>query len=284
MSYANSPHSSLARLTMVLFLFLIATSVLAAGHEQRDKQIAQILELSGINHEFDQLPALMQAQMQQQPPPMVPEDLDKLSHILSEAFSPEKTLKAMKEALVAHYEAEHFAQLVKLLQHPLVKKMTALEKAASTPAAWQQMMQQANVFMAGVSKKRVALLREIDDATEATKLALVFQIRSFQLMVKAINPLMPEAQRMTQAQMETISRKMREQGLYPARQQTLLQMAWAYQEASDSDLQSYLEIYQSKLGKWSISLIEQASATVFDQAMEEINTHIKQQIIKDHAV
>jgi len=272
------------RLIAFLMFFLVATTAIAAGHDERDEQIAQIMELSGINHEFDQIPALMQSQMQQQQPPLSPDEISQLGRILTAAFDPEKTLKVMKNDLAAHYDALRFAQLVKLLQRPLVKKMTAMEKESSTPAVWQQMMQQANVFMAGVPQKRFALLREIDEATEATKQMLVFQVRSFQTMVKAINPLMPEAQRMSPEKMETISRQMREQGLYPTRQQTLLQMAWAYQRASDRELRDYLKIYQSDIGQWSISLIEQASVAVFNQVMGEIATQVKQQIIKDHAV
>jgi len=273
-----------SRLVTLIFIALISVSSIAAEPDKRDQQIAQIMELSGTNHAFDQLPAMMQTMLQQQPPPLAAGDLDKFTRIMSTAVTPDKMRKAMKDYLVAHYDARHFGELVSLLQRPLVKKMTAMEQATTDPAELRQMMQQANVFMAGVPQKRLTILHDLDESMEMSETMLNLQIRSFQIMVKAINPLMPETQRMPPAQMETISRQMREQGLYPTRQQTLLQMAWAYRNAPDSDLQAYLKIYRSALGQWSKALMKASTLAVFDSAMRDISKLVKQQIIKDHAV
>jgi len=273
-----------SRLTIILLFMLMSVSTMAAEQNERDKQIAQIMELSGTNHTFDQMPTMMQTILQQQPPPLAAGDRDKFTRIMSTAFAPDKMRKAMTDYLVAHYDARHFGELVSLLQRPLVKKMTTMEQATTDPADLTQMMQQANVFMAGVPQKRLTILHDLDESMEMSETMLNLQIRSFQIMVKAINPLMLEAQRMPPAQMETISRQMREQGRYPTRQQTLLQMAWAYRNAPDSDLQAYLKIYRSALGQWSKELMKTSTLAVFDSAMRDISQQVKQQIIKDHAV
>ena len=271
-----------SRLIVMLLFMLTGLSTMAAEQDTRDRQIAQIMELSGTNHTFDQMPAMMQTLLQQQPPPLSPKDLESFSQALLSAFAPEKLRTEMTDYFRAHYDARHFEQLLALLKKPLIKEMTALEQATTEPDDMVQLMQQANAFMASVPNERLTILRDLDEAMTASETMLDLQIQSFQSYVTAINSILPEAQRMPAARMEEISRQIREQGLYPMRQQMLVQLAWTYRTASDDDLKAYLESYRSPIGQWSKDFMRAATLAVFGHASDEINERIKQKIIRDH--
>ncbi len=271
-----------SRLTVILLLMLMSVSTMATDLDKRDKQIAQIMELSGAIHTFDQMPAMMQTMLQQQPPPLSARELESFSRVMTAAFSPEKMRAAMKSYLTAHYEPHHFSELLALLQRPLVKRMTALEQATTDPDDMIQFMQQANTFMSSVANERLTVLRNIDNAMIMSETMLDLQVQSFQSFIQAINTVLPEPQQMPASQMEEISRQMREQGLYPIRQQMLVQLAWTYRMASDADLNDYLELYRSPIGQWSKDIMKASTLAVFGSATEEISQQIKQKIIRDH--
>jgi len=271
-----------SRLTFILLCMLMSVSTMATEPDERDQQIAEIMELSGASHAFDQMPAIMQTMLQQQPPPLSPKELESFSRVMTAAFSPEKMHIAMKDYLTAHYEPRRFSEFLAMLQRPLVKRMTALEQTTTDPEDMMQLMQQANVFMASVPNERLTVLRDIDNATETSEAMLDLQVQSFQSFVQAINPVLPEPQRMPASQMEEISRQMREQGLYPMRQQMLVQLAWTYRAASDKDLNGYLKIYRSLIGQWSKDIMKASTLAVFGSATQAISEQIRQKIVRDH--
>ena len=271
-------------LLMAAFLTACATSPPAQNQEQRSKLITRIMELSGANHSLEHLPEMMQAQLQMQPPPIPPASLDKLSRILVSACAPSKTKQAIRTYLEAHYDARHFRRIADLLQTPLARKMTTMEKASVDPEDWRQMMQQANAFMSQVPQSRLDLLRQLDNAQDASETILEVQISSFRISAEAINALMPEGQRMPASMIDEISDRIRREGLYPTRQQTLLQMASTYREAGDKDIRDYLALFHSETGQWWKDLMRDATLNVFSAIMADVNTQVQAQIIKDQAL
>ncbi|RMH16195.1 MAG: hypothetical protein D6698_10055, partial [Gammaproteobacteria bacterium] len=203
--------------------------------------------------------------------------------ILLQAFDPEQMRKQIRNYLTEHYDRKQFAKYLRLLKKPLVKKMVELEIRSGTPEAQMQMMQQANVFMAKLPSKRIALLRSLDTATHSSRQLVEGNVRMFQTMTRAINSLLPAGQQMPAEQFESISRNIREQGLYPAQQQILLQMAWAYQEASDQDLKRYLKINQSKTGQALLQLMEEANLILFEQISRKISEQVRQKILQNRS-
>ena len=260
-------------------LFVFVPLTLARNNDERDQTIAQVMELSGLNHQLEQWPQVLQMQMAQQHPPIASDEYDAFNQIVLQAFEPTKVRQQFRDYLAEHYHAKRFKNLIKLLQTPLAKKMTAMENAANTPQTQQQMMQQANVFMAHVPPQRVAILREIDKEIMGSESIVAMQVKTFQTMTKAINPLLPAGQQMPVEQFEAISREIRQQSLYPAQQQMVLQMAWAYQAATDQELKKYLKMYRSDIGKWSTELMLDAMMAVFDHAAVQIVQQVKQKIL-----
>ncbi len=270
---------------------VLATATLArpeqrtpADHRTKDALVDRVMTLSGIDRQFDRIPELIEAQIHRQPPPIGVAETARLVRVLTSAFSPDKTRRTMRDYLIDHFDERRFAQLATMLESPLARRMTALEDAASTQASLQRLMQEANRFMADLSPERLILLGELDRSMGMSETMVEFQVRAFEAIVQALSPLLPEGQRMPEDRMEAIADQMREQGLYPTRQQNLVQLAWTYREASDREIEDYLALYRSDIGQRSTRLMKAATMAVFDRAMTEIARALSQELERSRGV
>lgn len=270
---------------LVFSMLLMLLSPLAIADEMGadDQVIARILDRSGINQQFLQLPKILRMQLAQQPPPIAFSDAREFTEIVVSAVDPDKMQGDMTRYLRAHYEDSRYRKFLSLLEEPLVKKMTAMENAANAPESQRKMMQKANAFMSRIPPKRVALLREIDQAIKGAEFMVALNVKEFQTLTNALNPLLPEGQQVSKEQLESMSREIQAQSLYPGQQQMVLQMAWAYQGATDEELQRYLKTYRSDIGQWAVKLLMNATLAVFDGALERISTQIDLKILNDRS-
>lgn len=253
---------------------------LTPGQTQNKKIIIdQIMAESGLDEMLEQLPAIAAMSMNQQPlPPMEAEKQQQLKEDFLHVFDAKKMRQTITDYFKVHYEPQRFAELLSLLKSPLAKKMTALEVEASTPQAQQEMMQMGNTIMGQATPSRLELTQKLDEATGSTETLLDMQVGMAGILMNNMNKIMPEDQRKTEEELLQIQEQMRAQSISPARQYLQLNMVYTFRSVEDAELNEYVQLYQSEIGRWSTALIKNASIKM----MEEISFDLAALIEKNH--
>ena len=255
-----------------------------AGPQERLALIQAIMAESGMDATIEQLPAMAAMGFDQQPPPPVNrEAYEKFRQVFLGAFDRDEIRGTIVAALEAEYDPQRFAELLRLLRSPLVRKMIALEVAANTPQAQQEMMRSGNILMGQLTPHRQELLRRLDEVTGATDDAVDLQVMMTGTLVRNMNRIVPPAQRKTDAEVEGFLQEMRRQMRYPARQYTYLSMAYAYRSVKDADLEAYLGLFQTGVGHWSVSVMRDAWRTVAQRITVKLATAMERTFVEQNA-
>ena len=249
----------------------------SAEKQARSAVIAQIMAASGMDEILEQLPAIAAMGFDQQPPPPVErEAFDKFRTAMLQPLDPAKTKPALVRFIEKRYDTQRYAEVVALLNTPLSKKMTALELQASTPEAQQEMMQFANSMLSQPSPQRLALVKRLDKAQQATESMVEMQMMISSAMMKNMNRIVPEDKKMADGEIAQMLTQMREQSLPQARQFSQITMVYTYRSVSDSELEEYTQLVESDTGLYLTSLLRDAFLNLFDNISTEIASHIGQ--------
>ena len=264
------------------------TSPLPLGHiddAAKNSVIEQIMDESGWDEMIEQLPAMVAMGFdQQQPPPIKRDEYEKLREILLQAFEPERIRKTIVGHLNERYESKRFSKFLTLIRTPLAQKMIALEIEANTPQAQQEMIQMGNILMGQASPDRLELARRLDEATSATETALDMQMMMSEAIMTNMNKILPQAQRMTEAQLEQMLEQIRLQSVFPARQYTQLSIVYMYRSVSDEELGQYIQLHESETARWGTALIRDAWMKVSEDISVDLAERMKNSFIENNAI
>ena len=260
---------------MLLMLFPLSG---AYATEERDKVIDDLMEVSGLNHQIEQLPAMINAGVQQGRNNGMDEDtFAQVSTAVGETHTARAFTEEIKNGLKKNYDQERFAALLEMLHSPFAQKITQLEKEASTP----EVMQQMQAYAATLEKNpptaaRVALIERLDKATAATSAAMNIQLQTAQTMIAVLDPLLPAEQRMKPGQKEEMLWQMQLQGRPMAQQFIALTMLYAYRSLPDKELEQYIALHETDLGKWSVDLMNRIIVAAFRNIAEKAALRVKE--------
>jgi len=247
--------------------------------------IEQIMMKSGMTEMIEQLPGVAAMGFDQQsPPPINQREYEKFRGIYLQAFNSSMIRETITNYLNDHYEAKRFTELLAMLRTPLAEKMTELEVQSSSVESQQQMMQSANTIMGQVSPERLALIRQLDQVQQATQSMLAMQMTMTQAMMVNANKIVPEKQQLSEKNMAELLDDIRKQSLFPAQQYIQLNMVYAYRAATDAELENYITLYKSKVGRWSIELLNEAWVNVSEAISTKLATLMTQNFVRQNAL
>ena len=190
----------------ILMMFFPLSSAYAIDATQdRDKVIDELMEGSGLNHQIEQLPAIINAGVQQGRNGVDEDTFAKVSAAVNEFHTAKAFAEEIRNNLKKNYDKERFAALLELVRSPFAQKMTQLEKEANSP----EMMSQIQAYVATLDKQppapaRIALIERLDNATGATSTAMNIQLQTTQTMISVLDPLLPPEKRMKPAQKDDL--------------------------------------------------------------------------------
>lgn len=262
----------------ILMMFLPFSGVYAVDtQENRDKIIDELMEASGLNHQIEQLPAMINAGMQQGRNGMDEDTFAQMSVAMSETHTAQAFTEAIKGSLNKNYDKARFTALLALVNSPFAQKMTQLEKEASTP----EMMQNLQAYSATLDKdppapSRIALIERMDKATGATSAAWNIQLQTAQMITSVLDPLLPPERRMTPGQKDDMLWQMQLQVRPMIQQFIALNMLYAYRSLPDKDLEQYIALYETELGKWSVDLMNRITVAAFANLAEKTALRVKE--------
>lgn len=253
--------------------------------QARSAVITQIMAASGMDELMEQLPALVAMGMDQSPPPPVESDvLEKFRTTVLQSFDSTRTRPMLVRFFEQRYDNRRYTEIVAMLDTPLAKKMTALELQAQTPEAQQEMMQFANSMLSQPSPQRLALVERIDQVQRATESMVELQVMMASAVMKSMNQIVPVEQKLTDEQMTQMLEQMREQSLSPARQFMQLSMVYTYRSLPDNELEEYVQLQESTVGRYTNDLLRESVINLFDGISVELANHIGQMFKANNAL
>lgn len=261
----------------ILIMLLPPGAYASDTSENRDKIINELMEASGLNHQIEQLPAMIHAGLQQGRNGMDETTFAQVSTAMSETHTAKAFTEEIKGSLNKSYDQARFAAWLALVNSPFAQKMTQLEKEASTP----EVMQHLQAYAATLDKDppapaRIALIERMDKATAATSAALNIQLQTAQTMISVLDPLLPPEQRMKPGQKDEMLWQMQLQVRPMIQQFIALNMLYAYRSLPDKDLEQYIALYETDLGKWSVDLMNRITVAAFTNLAEKTALRVKE--------
>jgi hypothetical protein len=234
----------------------------------RDALIAELMDLSGTDAMLAQLPAALQAELDQSPAPDVdPDTYALLRTVLLEAYRSASLRRTLVDNLARQYDPGRFRSFRDLLASPLARKMTSLELAAGSPEAQAEMNRNTPAILAAATPARLALVRRLDEVIHATEMTTDLSMLPLRAVATMHFPLLPEAERQRQqAVVDEAMEQVRPEVHDSVHQSVLVSFLYGYRSVSDAELGRYVDLLDSDLGRGWVSLSNDAFVGAVRQA------------------
>jgi len=248
-----------------LLLLPLYAGAAPPNNDEIEQKIGQLLERSGIEAGLEDLPDLMEEQIQQNPVGGVdPETVARITAIASAVFDPAALRKTLVDELRKSYDEKKFDGYLHLLDLPLVRKMAKLEDEASSPEALDALQDHARKLdAASPAPQRVQQIHDLMDASGSVELVEAMQVGLIEAFMRAMNPLVPPDRRLSDDQITQLLAQFKQQMGGSAREYLTLQNLYAYRNASDAELKEYVGLYRSESGRGLTAALNQAIIAMF---------------------
>jgi len=253
----------------VLLIVLFLSSPLSYA-EISDESLNKILDLSGLTMQVNQFPGLIKVGMEQAKQQGVPISDAEYSLMVTSAdksILPSKILGEIKKSLKQSINEEEAKKLLAWYESDLGKEITKAEEKASTPNAYQQMMQAAPSLLE--NSERVDFAKRLDALMGATDMSMDIQeysgIAVYTVMMTVMQPETPVNIEPFKAQMDAVNVQTR-----TAIEQMVI-VSYVY---------SYQNIETGKLNKYENFLTETATIKFNKTVIESMNKGIELSVSK----
>ncbi len=264
----------LASLALIVPVALYAET----GRDEKLKTVNIIIEQSGVESQFAQLPALIEQQLLSQQRAMDKDKYEILSRIMKKNFTHEPVVEKIREAFMADYDEKNAKETLLFYKSDLAKKMTALEIKASGPEIYGKIL---NLDIDTINKKRKAQIEKLIKDTESLEFAGLIATATFEGFIKAINAILPDDNKISDNQINEIKKKMlvtvksEEQKSFHVKYYFL-----AYEEASDAELSNYIAFYSTKPGTWMHAAIRSGILQGINTCSEKAGKDLAEVLLK----
>jgi hypothetical protein len=223
--------------------------------EARAKLIAEVLSVTGLKQELDQLPERMLAgvrdydKQQLKTPPALTEGIE---DAVAKSFTADGFNSRVNAALTKNFDQRRLQALVREFSAPAAKTMVAQENASRSPEDFAAFKRSAAAKPPAPARE--ALIKRIDAASRASDTAVDVAFASMQALAMGI---VSEEQGKTGSVAQAIEQR-RAALDSKIRDATLLNLAFSFKDASDADLEKYARICENATTKWFYSLVHDA--------------------------
>ena len=261
-----------------LSLVLLWLPLPAAGQETRaahgaDEEVEAILELFGVRAQIDQMPEIILAALAQHQTRMEPEIYGALRTAFEQSFTAEALYDEVAATFTRQAEQKRFVAALAWLNTPLSKKMTALEVAAGTAEAVQEIQKfGANMDQRSPSKPRWAIIERMDEVLGATDAGLELQIAILRALLEGVNPMLPQDRRTTPEQLDALAASVRTQLRAALQQQIRVALLYTYRDVPQPELTEYLAHWETDDGQWLIRTANQVMLEAVTAAGKKAGT------------
>ncbi len=227
-------------LGVFLLIFIFSASVVCSG-ELSSNSLNRLMALSGLNKQVAEFPGMVQAgveQARQQGLEIPDAEFDEVVRSIEGAFQPSEILSTIGMEVknsISESEAEH---LISWYESDLGKKITKAEEDASTPAAFKEMIAEAQSLLA--DQQRVGIANKLDGLLNATDMTMQIQedtgVAVFTAISKVMDPEKPVPVEAFKSQMSAQEQQIKAN----IKQLVIVSFVYSYKDIDIDALEKYI--------------------------------------------
>lgn len=224
---------------LVMAMFICLASPLSVGAVS-DKSLDRLVELSGLEEQVSQFPAVIKAgvyQAIQEGEETSAEEQLVLLNSVDKAIVPSQMLKSIKESLASTLSEREVNDLLFWYDSELAKEITEAEKRASTPEAFQGVINEAAALV-----QRADLIeysRQLDLLLGMTDKTVELQEKSSTAVYLAMMTVMQPGEPVDVSPLKQQLESMRAQMRADTEQMVILSFAYTYKSLDKEKLEKY---------------------------------------------
>lgn len=273
----------------LLLIIMFIPSLVWAGDIAGDST-AKLMALSGLNKQVGEFPGMVRAGMEQanrQGSPMPDAEFKEMQKSIEDSFQPSEILSTIAKEIKKNISDSEAQDLLAWYESDLGKRITKAEEDASTPAAYQEMIREAQSLLA--NENRVNQAKMIDNLVNATDMTMQLQENTGVAVLTAISMVMKQEQQVNidafKAQMSAREQQIRAQ----LEQYVVVTFLYCYKDIDTASIDKYINFLErSNTRKFNDSVIKgmksalnksvdkmaKSLAVVFKKYNEKVNNRL----------
>ena len=249
----------------------------AAQHGNRDAELQQVLEQSGIDRLIERMPDIATGVLKQSSGALEPEMNSALSAVFSQTFQPATLRRETLQVLRAHYDAPRVRAYLAQQQTPLARRITQLERAVTSTEQQQAMREYSERLKTRpATPQRQKLVERLDKATRGSALGVDVQTAFFRAVFTAVDPALAPDMKLTNGEMDKMVREVQQSLTHDIGARTRLFYHYAYRDLPDTDLEAHVKQCESAEHRWMAQLLGNAVISSINQAAGRAATLMQQ--------
>ena len=260
-------------------LMIVCAQAASAQDDQARRDVAALMDLSGLSTIIESIPRNMSQSITNEDyldlSDLSRDDINTLKDILSTTFDTKELQRDIGKQLVAEYTPKRTGKVLALFRAPLARKINGLEEQANSPGAAKDFEQ----FVAGLAlhapdPDRVELLKQLDQVSHSTEIAIVIQIEIAKTLVQSVSVFDANRRPLSAAQMNDLVLALKDQLSITVRNHILIWSLYAYRSLTDKELKTYIKMYRRDEMQWFIRMSSAALVKAMGRAAENAGRSI----------
>lgn len=173
-----------------LLIVIFIPGIVGAGEIAEDS-FDKLMALSGLNKQMAEFPGVVRAGLEQAKRPGAPiadAEFGEVQRSIEDAFQPSGILSVIDMEIKNNISESEVKDLLTWYESDLGRKITKAEENASTPAAYQEMIEEAQSLL--TDEKRVKLAGKIESLVNVTDMTMRLQENAGVAVFTAISTVM----------------------------------------------------------------------------------------------
>jgi hypothetical protein len=250
------------------------TPPLKGNAQTPSENIDEMLELSGLRKQIEQIPAGVKSGLAQQQQraqrKLSPEEYERVLKILMDSYNASDLIQSMEDYFKEHYDHDLVSAELKILRSPLSMKLAELGTQVSTPEAQQEIQKYGQQLQSKPPPpERKALVRKLDRITGTTDFTVEVLVAISMAYIRVSNDNNPTEKRLNQDQLKQIADRMRRELRIPVENLTTVTFLYMFRDTPDAELKDYIKLYESDTADWFNQLANAALINAITAAAEK---------------
>lgn len=266
---------------VILGLTVLAVSTVNAdsAKQKRDQDIELLMKVTGIDDFLVQMPDLVEAGLfmwVQSQQGVTKDQYEKIKVPILKFFSQTYLKLKLGQYFKTKYDGLRFKKIVRLFRSPLSKRMILLENELQTDQGKASLLEYPNYLdKHPPTQQRAELVAKLDKASRSSEVILKTQLHILKNVLLVGSHLANDKTSLSLDQinaiLDTVNVQIRQQVL----ELVMVSFLFTYRDASDIDLQNYIELYNNESLQWYFSLYVQGLDSIFSDIPSELSRLIR---------
>jgi len=203
-----------------------------------------------------------------------------LDQVLSAHFRPTEFETAINQQFLKGYSPERLPELLDWVRSPTAAKLSALEQRAYSPGSREALVDFAGALTnTPPPESRLLLVHRIYEASRLCDTEVETTIALVYTTAEAIGPALPKEKRYGPNELDKALGTVKSRYRSVMKNARIVQYLFAFQSATDEELEQYAGFLESDGGKWLAAIVDKgffdATESISRQLREEIPRRVK---------